>query len=254
MENSASCGQHARLRWTDVRLRWTACGRLKNHENSRRTLLCSARLWLYNFSTSENGYHSEGTSGDLGETPGSLKGTPGTSERSVVRRQLRTSGRALRVFRGQPWRDQGVGSEEAGRLGNRALSGCPGPVVGRTECGSLIAPADQLAGAIGGVSPNRPGEAPASHTCGGLVILMVGRHLWPGNCCLLGLLPPGVRCQAWPMRPRGRDIAAARPGRCGRKCRDSESARPAECRRETERMQSVTAWHRPAIRKQTQAA
>ena len=170
VESAPFCGQHDRLRWTDARLRWTACGRLKNHENSRRTPLCSARQWLYNFSTSENGYHSEGTSGDLGETPGRLEGEPGTSERSVARRQLRASRRASRAFRGQPWRDQGVGSGEARRLGNRTPSGCPGPVVGRTECGSLIAPADQPAGAIGGVSLIRPGEAPASHTCGGLVI------------------------------------------------------------------------------------
>ena len=71
--------------------------------------------------------------------------------------------------------DQGVGFAEARRPGNRNPSGCPGPVVGRTECGSLIAPADQPAGAIGGVSPVRPGEAPASHTCGGLVILILGQ-------------------------------------------------------------------------------
>src|SRR6266702_1411870 len=104
VDNSAFCGQHCPRQWTDDAVRWTACGRLKNHENSRRTLLCCARSWLYNFSTSENGYHSEGTSGDLGETPGSLKGSPGTSERFVVRRQLRTSRRASRTFGGDPWR------------------------------------------------------------------------------------------------------------------------------------------------------
>src|SRR6266704_2945330 len=79
VDNSAFCGQHCPRQWTDDAVRWTACGRLKNHENSRRTLLCCARSWLYNFSTSENGYHSEGTSGDLGETPASLKGSPGPS-------------------------------------------------------------------------------------------------------------------------------------------------------------------------------
>jgi hypothetical protein len=42
--------------------------------------------WLYNFSTSENGYHSETTSGDLGETPGNLEEALGASERSVARR------------------------------------------------------------------------------------------------------------------------------------------------------------------------
>ena len=56
----------------------------------------------------------------------------------------------LRGPSGATLEDQGVGSWEAGRPGNRDPSGCPGPVVGRTECGSLIAPADQPAGAIGG--------------------------------------------------------------------------------------------------------
>jgi len=40
-------------------------------------------------------------------------------------------------------------SGAAGVPGNRNSGRCPGPVVGQTERGTLIAPADQLAGAIG---------------------------------------------------------------------------------------------------------
>ena len=124
VESGACCGQHGSLRWTEVPVRWTACGRLKNHENSRRFLLCSAQGWLYNFSTSENGYHSEGTSGDLGETPGSLEGSQRTLERSVVRRQLWASWGASRAFRGNPggpW-SWFLGSRETGQPESRLVS------------------------------------------------------------------------------------------------------------------------------------
>jgi len=62
-------------------------------------------------------------------------------------------------------------------------------------------------------------------------LLMVGRHLCPGNCCLLGLLPPGVRCQAWPMGPRGRDAAAANAGTPSPQGRPNAAGKPSECSR-----------------------
>jgi len=77
-----------------------------------------------NFSTSENGYHSKGTSGDLGETPGSLEGSTGALERSVVRRQLRASRRASRAVRGNPGgpRSWFLGSRETGQPESQRVS------------------------------------------------------------------------------------------------------------------------------------
>src|SRR5215813_4872175 len=99
-------GKHGSL-WTTWPAQWTSCGRLKNLENSRQNHLCCKALWLYNFSTSENGYRSETTSADLGETPGTLEEAQGASERSVARRQLRASRRTLRAS-GATLRNQGV--------------------------------------------------------------------------------------------------------------------------------------------------
>ncbi len=165
VENAASCGQHGLVQWT-------SCGRLKNLENSRQTLLCSGPRRLYNFSTSENGYHSETTSGVLGETPGSLEEAQGAL--GTLRGTEATSGQQ------ENSEDLGGNPEEP-----RSSSGWAGrPVLpgfrqvswtgGRT-CRVWLAdcPGSQLAGAIGGVSLLRPGEAPASHTCGGLVFFGV---------------------------------------------------------------------------------
>jgi len=147
VENTAFCGQPGVAQWT-------SCGRLKNLENSRQILLCCMPLWLYNFSTSENGYHSETTSGDLGETPGNLEEALGASERSVTRRQLRVSRRTL-MTSGETLRTQRSSSRSAGRPGNRTSGRCPGPVVGRTGCGSPIAPAASSPGQSAGI----PGSA-----------------------------------------------------------------------------------------------
>src|SRR6266446_8638588 len=163
VENAASCGQHGLVQWT-------SCGRLKNLENSRQTLLCSGPWRLYNFSTSENGYHSETTSGVLGETPGSLeeaqgalgtlRGTEATSGQQENSEDLGGNPEEPRSSSGWAGRPVLPGFRQVSWTGGRThrvwLADCPG---------------SQLAGAIGGVSLLRPGGAPASHTCGGLVFL-----------------------------------------------------------------------------------
>src|SRR6266851_5337878 len=163
VENAASCGQHGLVQWT-------SCGRLKNLENSRQTLLCSGPRRLYNFSTSENGYHSETTSGVLGETPGSLeeaqgalgtlRGTEATSGQQENSEDLGGNPEEPRSSSGWAGRPVLPGFRQVSWTGGRTyrvwLADCPG---------------SQLAGAIGGVSLLRPGGAPASHTCGGLVFL-----------------------------------------------------------------------------------
>jgi len=67
---------------------------------------------------------SEGTSGDLGETPGSLEGSQRTLERSAVRRQLRASWGASRAFRGNPGGPWScfLGSRETGQPESRLVS------------------------------------------------------------------------------------------------------------------------------------
>ena len=94
-----------------------------------------------------------------GGNPGGLGGTREDLRASIPR----VSGETLRTSGATPGR--------AGEPGNRVSGGCSGPVVDGLACGSPIAPAAQLAGAIGGFALGRPSEAPASHTCGGLVFL-----------------------------------------------------------------------------------
>jgi hypothetical protein len=216
VDNHRFCGQLAPARWT-------VCGPLKNHENVRRILLCARPEGLYNFPTSENGYHSKETSGDPGETPGGPKANSGVSERAP--KELRATsipeGAAAGSAEGNlgarrrtlwalgatpkgPRRDseglvevtpRGIWRRTPGTAGAtpwfwrqhrgwRWGTGQPGlRRVSWTGGGQMSA---RIADCPGGPARrgNRrvaligPGEAPASHTCGGLVLL-----LWFLRCC-----------------------------------------------------------------------
>src|SRR5262245_15267689 len=70
VENRARCGQGGVHRWTDLLVRWTACGRLKNLENCHRIPLCSPRGWRRTSLPAKTGT----TRRELRETRGRLRG------------------------------------------------------------------------------------------------------------------------------------------------------------------------------------
>ncbi len=227
MENSAFCGQRARLRWTEVRPRWTACGRLKNHENSRRTLLCScapvAVQLLYQRKRVPLGGNFGRPGGNPGEPGGSagnlgtLRGTEATSSQREGSADL--SGATLEGprswFRGG--RETGQpGSQRVSWTGGRTngvwFADCPSGSARRGNRRGISEPAWRGPCISYMRGPRHFYRRPASEA---------GQLLFVSWCCR------GVGCQAGQL----------------------QLFRSAERRAETERVRSVTARHRPAISK-----
>jgi hypothetical protein len=83
---------------------------------------------------------------------------------------------AVRMLYQRKWRHPEGDFGTVGGPGDRASGGCLGPAVGRTEHGSPIAPADQLAGAIG-ESALHPKQGPCISYMRGPCLF---QSRWPG--------------------------------------------------------------------------